>query len=184
VRRSTTPQLQLQGVEALSEADQLAMFTTLGALLNGFQQRNADALDDVYSDDADWVNAFGSVKHGRAEIVDYLRGLFADDNFNDGQLVAPPRSTIRRISDDVVTVSTHLQIRGQGLAGGGQIELRDNHSLRVLARRPDGTWRVVSEMYMDARTEQTYADRNGIKVGNTVRRQGRTIGAGHKGGIR
>ena len=116
---NTTPQLDLDGLDTLPEADQLAVFTTLGALLNGFQQRNADALDAVYSDDADWVNAFGSVKHGRAEIVDYLRGLFADDNFNDGQLVAPPQSTIRRITDDVVTVSTHLQIRGQGLVGGG-----------------------------------------------------------------
>ncbi len=154
----TTPQLDLDGLDALPEADQLAVFTTLGALLNGFQQRNADVLDAVYSDDADWINAFGSVKHGRAEIVDYLRGLFADDNFNDGQLVAAPQSTIRRITDDVVTVSTHLQICGQGLVGGGQIELRDNHSLRIVARQTNGTWRVVSEMYMDARTDDTYVD--------------------------
>ena len=151
-----TQQLDLAGLDTFPEADQLAIFNTLGALLNGFQSRNADALDAVYSDDADWVNAFGSVKHGRVEIVDYLRGLFADDNFNDGQLVAPPQSTIRPITDDVVTVSTHLQIRGQGLVGGGQIALRDNHSLRILARQPDSTWQVVSEMYMDARTDNTY----------------------------
>jgi len=37
-------------------------------------------LTGVYSDDADWVNAFGSVKRGNLEIVNYLRGLFADDN--------------------------------------------------------------------------------------------------------
>ena len=153
-----TPPLDLDGLDTLPETDQAAIFSTLGALLNGFQHRNADALDAVYSDDADWVNAFGSVKHGRAEIVDYLRGLFADDNFNDGQLVAPPQSTIRRVTNDVVTISTHLQIRGQGLVGGGQIPLRDNHSLRILARQPDHTWRVVSEMYMDARTDQTYID--------------------------
>src|ERR1700730_10166902 len=30
------------------------------------------------SDDADRVKAFGTVKRGREEIVDYLRGLFAD----------------------------------------------------------------------------------------------------------
>ena len=153
-----TPQLDLAGLDAFPEADQLAVFTTLGALLNGFQQRNADALDAVYSDDADWVNAFGSVKKGRVEIVDHLRGLFADINFNDGQLVAPPQSTIRRITDDVVTVSTHLQISGQGLVGGGTIELRDNHSLRILVRQADGTWRVVSEIYMDARTDDTYVN--------------------------
>jgi len=28
----------------------------------------------VYSDDADWVNAFGTVERRRQEIVDYLGG--------------------------------------------------------------------------------------------------------------
>ena len=45
----------------------------------------------MYSDDADWVNAFGTVKRGSKEIVDYLRGLFADDNFNRGEPDGPPR---------------------------------------------------------------------------------------------
>ena len=58
----------------------------------------------------------------------------------------------------MVAVSTHLQIRGQGLVDGGEIALRDNHSLRVLTRRADGTWRIVSEMYMDARTDTTYVN--------------------------
>ncbi|HEX7355713.1 MAG TPA: hypothetical protein VF288_12895 [Mycobacteriales bacterium] len=33
---------------------------------------------------------------------------------------------------------------------------RDNHSLRVLVRQPDGSWPIVSEMYMDAHQEQSY----------------------------
>jgi hypothetical protein len=48
-------------------------------------------------------------------------------------------------------------MEGQGLVGGGTIPLRDNFSLRVLQRQPDGRWQIVSEMYMDARTDQTYA---------------------------
>jgi hypothetical protein len=36
----------------------------------------------VYSDDADRINAFGTVKHGRDDIVADLRGLFADANFD------------------------------------------------------------------------------------------------------
>jgi hypothetical protein len=54
-------------------------------------------------------------------------------------------------------VSTHLRIEGQGLLGGGTIPVRDNHSLRVLQRQADGRWLIVSEMDMDANTEQSDA---------------------------
>jgi hypothetical protein len=40
--------------------------------------------------------------------------------------------------------------------GGGEIEVRDNFSLRVLQRQDDGKWLIVSEMYNDANREQTY----------------------------
>jgi hypothetical protein len=91
-------------------------------------------LEAVYSDDDDWVNAFGTVRTGRAKIVAHLRGLFADANFDPGRLVAPPESCLRRLGDTAVAVSTHLRITGQGLVGGGTIDLRDNHSLRILQR--------------------------------------------------
>ena len=71
--------------------DQQAIGKTLLTLLAGFRDRDAEALQAVYSDDADWVNAFGTVKRGREEIVDYLRGLFADDNFNRGEPEGRPR---------------------------------------------------------------------------------------------
>jgi ketosteroid isomerase-like protein len=53
-------------------------------------------------------------------------------------------------------VSAHLQVEGQRLVAGGEIEVRDNHSLRVLERQDDGTWLIASEMYNDANREQTY----------------------------
>jgi uncharacterized protein (TIGR02246 family) len=145
------------GLSALATRDQEAITRTLTSLLAGFSERDADKLTDVYSDDADWVNAFGSVKQGRQEILTYLRGLFADANFNAGTLKAPPQSSIRVLTDEVVIVSTHLLIEGQKLLDGGVIDERDNHSLHVLQRRSDGTWPVVSEIYMDANRDQSYA---------------------------
>jgi len=53
-------------------------------------------------------------------------------------------------------VSAHLQVEGQRLVAGGEIEVRDNRSLRVLERQDDGTWLIASEMYNDANREQTY----------------------------
>lgn len=150
----------MDDLSSLPQADQDAIGVTLTSLLTGFQERNADKLVDVYSADADWVNAFGTVKRGAAEIVEYLRGLFADSNFNAGNVKAPPETSFRLLTPDVLLVNAHLQVEGQKLVDGGVIEVRDNHSLRVLQRQPDGTWLIVSEMYNDANQEQTY-DRDG-----------------------
>ena len=143
-------------VSSLPQADQDAIGTTLISLMTGFRERDAEKLVGIYTADADWVNAFGSVKKGGDEIVEYLRGLFSSDNFNAGTLKAPPETAIRVLTPEVVLVSAHLQVEGQKLVGGGEIEVRDNHSLRVLQRQEDGSWLIVSEMYNDANREQTY----------------------------
>ena len=143
-------------ISSLPQPDQDAIASTLISLMTGFRERDAGKLAGIYTSDADWVNAFGSVKKGGDEIVEYLRGLFSDDNFNAGTLKAPPETSIRVLTPDVVLVSAHLQVEGQKLVGGGEIEVRDNHSLRVLHRQGDGTWLIVSEMYNDANREQTY----------------------------
>ena len=140
----------------LPAADQQAIGKALLTLLRSLGDRDADALHAVYSEDADWVNAFGTVKRGRDDIIDYLRGLFADDNFNRGEPQGPPETTFRVLTPEVVLVSAHLKIKGQGLVGGGTLD-RDNFSLRALQRQPDGSWLIVSEMFQDANTETTYA---------------------------
>ncbi|BDB42442.1 MULTISPECIES: YybH family protein [Mycobacterium] len=150
--------IAISGIERMDEADRPEILATLDRLFRGFVLRDADLLDGVYSTDADWINAFGSVQKGGAQIVEYLRGLFADRNFNDGQLTAGPVCSLRRLDADNAVVHAHLQIAGQSLVGGGAIALRDNHSIRVVARQADGAWRIVSEMFMDVRQDQSYAN--------------------------
>ena len=53
---------------SLPQADQDAITTTLLSLSSGFQARDVNQLTGVYSADADWVNAFGTVKRGRDQI--------------------------------------------------------------------------------------------------------------------
>jgi uncharacterized protein (TIGR02246 family) len=136
--------------------DQQAIGKTPLTLVKGDRDRDAKALHAVYSDDADWVNAFGTVKHGREDIVDYLKGLFAGDNFNRGEPDGPPKITFRVLTPEVVLVSAQLRIKGQGLIGGATLE-RGNFSLRALQRQADGSWIIVSEMFQDPNTETTYA---------------------------
>jgi len=151
-----TPEGHANDISSLPQSDQDAIGATLISLMTGFRERDAEQLVGIYSSDADWVNAFGTVKRGGDEIVRYLRGLFLDDNFNAGTLKAPPETSLRVLTPEVVLVSAHLQVEGQKLVGGGEIEERDNHSLRVLQRQGDGRWLIVSEMYNDANREQTY----------------------------
>ena len=110
----------------LPQADQDAIGATLLSLLSGFRERDADKLVGIYTSDADWVNAFGSVKKGGDDIVEYLRGLFSDDNFNAGTVKAPPETSMKVLTPEVGLVSAHLQVEGQKLVGGGEIEVRDN----------------------------------------------------------
>jgi uncharacterized protein (TIGR02246 family) len=140
----------------LPAADQEAIGKTLLTLLKSFVERDAEPLLGVYSDDADWVNAFGTVKRGRNEIVEYLRGLFRDDNFNRGELAGPPETSFKVLTPEVGLVSAHLQVKGQGLVGGGTLD-RDNFSLRALQCQSDGYWLIVSETFQDANTETTHA---------------------------
>jgi hypothetical protein len=66
ITSSTSQQLAvrfgLEGLDQLPANDQDAIIATLGNLFDGFQERNTHKLTAVYAKDADWVNAFGSVK--------------------------------------------------------------------------------------------------------------------------
>jgi uncharacterized protein (TIGR02246 family) len=138
------------------DPDATAIGQTLRTLQVAFRTRNADLLNDVYVDDADWTNAFGTTLSGRDAIVDYLRGLFADAHFAAGQMINPPQVSIRPVSQDVVVVKIYTEIAGQQTVDGQELPVRRNHSLKVLAHQDDGRWLVVSEIYMDARDDTTY----------------------------
>jgi uncharacterized protein (TIGR02246 family) len=134
--------------------DQAAVGEVLMKLAAGFRGLDASGLDEIYADDADWTNAFGTTKHGRDEIVAYLEVLFADEHFGAGRLVGPPQVSVRFLGDDVAVVKTYIEREGQETVAGAQLPIRRNHSLKVLERR-HGRWLIVSEMYMDARDDQT-----------------------------
>lgn len=136
----------LEGVEAILER-----------LGRGFATRNADLLADLYTDDADWVNAFGTRRRGSAEIVAYLRELFADARFAAGSPAARPEAEIRQVAPRVAIAWTFLEIDGQRRADGTPLPRRRNHSLKILVQQPDGRWRIASEMYMDAREEISHS---------------------------
>jgi uncharacterized protein (TIGR02246 family) len=145
----------IEGLDALPPDDQAAIGKTCGTLARGFATHSADGLQEIYAEDADWINAFGTVKKGAQEIAAYLKILFANANFAAGTMPEPPTISLRKVTDEVVVVTINQHIRGQLLTSGEAIQLRDNHSLHILHKETDGRWLIVSEMFMDARQDAT-----------------------------
>lgn len=141
---------------ASEAADEAAIGHALGVVAAAFRARDAGRLAAVYAEDADWTNAFGTTLKGRAAIVDYLAGLFADPHFGAGRMTGAPRIEVRPVADGVAVAKTYMEIEGQEKADGGALGVRRNHSLKVLQRQASGAWLIVSDIYMDAREEATF----------------------------
>jgi len=141
--------------EAGRPEDQQAVGEAMMLLANAFRTLDASGLGALYSEDADWTNAFGTTKKGAAEIVAYLTQLFADPHFAAGKPLGPPHASMRFVADDVAVMKTYIEREGQQTSDGDQLPVRRNHSLKVF-RREAGGWRIVSDIYMDARDDQTF----------------------------
>jgi len=136
------------------ESEEAAVGEVLMRLGQAFARGDTAGIGELYAEDADWTNAFGTSRHGRDAIVDYLEKLFADKRFAAGRLRGRPEGSIRFLGHAVAVAKTYAEREGQETVEGGTLPVRRNHSLKVLEKR-DGHWRIVSEMYMDARDEET-----------------------------
>lgn len=137
-----------------SDDDEAAVYDVLLKIGAAFRGLDATGVEDLYVDDADWTNAFGTTLKGNRDIARYLRDLFANEHFAAGAPVKPPEATVRFLGDDVAVATTYLERAGQETSTGETLPVRRNHSLKVLSKE-GGTWRIVSDLYMDARDEST-----------------------------
>ncbi len=138
--------------------DETAVGEVLMKLARGFVANDVQGLDALYAEDADWTNAFETSLHGRDAIIRYLEKLFADSRFEAGHMVGKPQASIRFVGDGTIAiVKTYVEREDQQTIAGGELPVRRNHSLKVLEKR-DGCWQILSEIYMDARDEQTLVD--------------------------
>jgi uncharacterized protein (TIGR02246 family) len=137
-----------------STDDESAVFGVLLQVGGAFRNLDATGIEDLYVEDADWTNAFGTTLKGNQEIAEYLCDLFANTHFATGAVIGAPTASVRFLGDDVAVAKTYLERAGQQTVDGETLPVRRNHSLKVLAKEA-GTWRIVSDIYMDARDEST-----------------------------
>ena len=131
------------------QADINAITAAIDQWNRGWQNKDPKLAASAYSDDADWTNAFGFYKRGRAEIEAFLKEVFqlqfvmnADSSVAD--------QVVRFLSDDVAAVRTRIERKGQTTPDGQPLGTRHTHHLRVFHKQ-DGRWLLVSHLISDAR---------------------------------
>lgn len=105
-----------------------------------------------YADDADWTNAFGMKRKGRAEIEKFLTEVFSLPFVMAAQSKTADQS-IRFIKPDVALITTTVEREGQQTPTGETMAKRHTSHLRVAVKSTNG-WKIVSHLISDARDPQ------------------------------
>ncbi|NGP89647.1 SgcJ/EcaC family oxidoreductase [Fodinibius halophilus] len=143
---------KVTGIDSKSEKQEVGK--VLAKIGKAFSTLDASLAADCYTENADWTNAFGTTLKGRDEILCYLEKLLAQQQFKTGAFVSEPQATIRIIGNGVAVAKTYAEREGQYTQSGEPMEVRRNFSLKVLVKR-NGKWKIISDMYMDARDDKT-----------------------------
>jgi uncharacterized protein (TIGR02246 family) len=115
----------------------------------GWRTKDPSLATRDYSDDADWTNAFGMQRQGRAEIEALLAQVFALP-FVMAASSQVVEQFMRFLHDDVALVWTRVERTGQLKQSGEPLGIRNTSHLRVLVKS-DGAWQIVSHLVSDAR---------------------------------
>ena len=118
----------------------------------GWVKKDAKLATRDYTDDADWTNAFGMKKKGRAEIEKFLNEVFSLPFVMGGQSKTVEQ-TVRTIRTDVALVITRVERVGQRTPTGGDLGTRQTSHLRVLVK-VGNEWKIISHLISDARDPQ------------------------------
>ena len=132
-----------------SKSEQAAVEQTIANWNKAWQTKDAKLAAQDYSNDADWTNAFGMKRKGRAEIEKILTEVFSLPFVMEGESKTAEQS-VRFIKPDVALVVTLVERAGQLTPSGAELGLRRTNHLRVLLRS-EGRWEIVSHLISDAR---------------------------------
>ena len=139
-----TPDAPRGEEEAVGEV----LFTVAAA----FAQRDTSFLAGLYTEDAEWINAFGDQATGEDEIIAKLDEVFAAEEVQAGEPVGEPTGSVRVLTPDVAVGWTYSEIEGQLFPDTNDVmPLRQTHSLVVLIKEDD-TWRITAQVFMDENT--------------------------------
>ena len=132
-----------------SKSDQVAVEKVIENWNRAWQSKDAKLAAQDYANDADWTNAFGMRRKGRAEIEKFLGEVFSLPFVMAGQSKVIEQA-VRFIKPDVCLVSTLVERTGQTTPSGEQLGTRQTNHLRVVVKSGAG-WKILSHLISDAR---------------------------------
>jgi len=138
--------------EGQQAPDQLAIEHAIENWNIAWKVKDPELAAQDYSDTADWTNAFGMSRVGRAEIEKLLNEVFALPFVMAGNSETVSQE-IRFVKPDLALVLTRVQRKGQRTGAGQDIGQRHTSHLRVFAKA-DGKWQIISHLISDARDTQ------------------------------
>ena len=133
--------------------DKDAVTSVVERNIAAFRDFDAGRVSGTYADDADWTNAFGVRRRGRADIREFLTNLFARPQFRARAQSGPSEMSVRFAGPDVAIVQTFAEIVGQRGPNNEELPPRKLHRLMVLTKNA-GEWLIVSELVMDERQDR------------------------------
>ncbi len=131
------------------DADRSAIEAVIGHWNLGWETKDAKLAASGYSDDADWTNAFGFYRKGRAAIEEYLTGV-SRMPFVMAAQSRIVQQEIRCVDPKVALVRTPVERAGQTTPDGKPLATRHTSHLRVFVKSGD-RWEIVSHLISDAR---------------------------------
>ena len=142
----------VQASEDQQTTDQAAIERAVENWYAAWKVKDPTLAAQDYSDNADWTNAFGMSRVGRAEIEKLLTEVFALPFVMAGDSETVVQD-IRFVKSDLALVLTRVQRKGQRNPTGQDIGQRRTSHLRVFAKT-DGNWQIISHLISDARDTQ------------------------------
>lgn len=140
-----TSNTQLNAV--LRPADVAAIEVIIQRWDAGWAAFDAALAAQDYADDADWTNAFGISRKGRAEIHSYLHSIYQKPQLTSRKSTSSI-SSIRFISHEVAIATSYRETVGQKTPSGAEYPTRKTRDSRVLLL-VKGKWEVVSHLVAD-----------------------------------
>jgi uncharacterized protein (TIGR02246 family) len=142
--------LPASGQSYAAPPDSAAIFSAVEHWERAWEVHDPVLAASDYSDDADWTNAFGMRRGGRAEIQSLLTEVFGLPFVMAGRTDYEYHD-LRFLSRTIAVLRSRALRDGQQLPNGTVEDTRRTNHLRVFEKR-DGTWLIVSHLIGDERT--------------------------------
>lgn len=136
--------------QTISAADSSAVYGAIDRWEEAWRIEDARLASLDYSDQADWTNAFGMRRIGRAAIQQLLEEVFELPFVMAGGTEYEYHD-LTALSADIVLLRSRAIRTGQQLPDGTVEEPRRTNHLRVFERIA-GEWKIVSHLIGDERT--------------------------------